>query len=161
MKKISLIVVSTILLASVISLNSCKKEEEKATKGLITGVTFTDWVDQDSNGDDWDSELQGYDPDIYFIIEDQDGNVLYDLGSNNRKENVGDVESFGWDFSSVEINLDTEFYIRLYDYDDLSSNDNMGSCGGIKLRDYVNKEPSTIPVSCDNMEYTLSVSWAK
>jgi len=158
MKKIFSYSMASFLILAMVSLNSCKKDEEvKELKGYITGITFTDWLDEDNNGDEWDNQLQGYDPDVYFVIEDASGNVLYNIGSENRKENVD--SSFGWTLNNLNINNDTKIYVRLYDYDDLSEDDDMGACGGFNLKSY--KGHSSFLINCDNMEYTLNVNWTR
>ena len=132
------------------------------TKCYITKITFTKFK-EDDNGYYWDSQAQGYYPDIYFVFEDEYNNQFYNAGSSNRIENVTSAPfNWSWSGSGLTFDLNKKFYVRLYDYDSTSSDDDMGACGGIKLIDYRNYPyPTKIDINCTNMAYTLTVNWTE
>lgn len=146
-----------------------KKEDEttttitvnsKPTTCYITSIKFTSYL-QDDNGYYWDNAAAGYYPDIYFLFADEGGNTIYNATSSNRIENVTSAP-FSWNFTSPGLTFDMNktFYVHLYDYDSLDSDDHMGGCGGNTLNNYNNYPyPSTITLSCSNMTVELSVTW--
>ncbi len=149
--KTKIILLFTLVSFVFVSTN-CKKDEPEPVAAKITKIYFYDWVDPDEPDDSG--------PDVYFTIEDANGKTLYNIGSDNR---IPDVEDeFYWYNLNIEINKDVKFYVRLWDYDPLDEDDDMGACGGIRFQDYikdVNNLPDHIDVSCDNMEYRLYITW--
>ena len=150
MKK-TMYLLGTLAVLGIVTLTSCKKEDPKPIAGVITKIVFYDWIDPDEADDSG--------PDVYFTIEDANGNTIYNLGSDNRIPDVEDI--FYWSNLNIELNLTTKFYVRLWDYDPLDYDDDMGACGGITLNTYANMEnpPEYIDISCDNMDYRIYVTW--
>lgn len=127
------------------------------TKCFVTGVRVTKYP-QTNNGSGWD--LNGY-PDIFYKIVDANNNILY-ADESKRKENYAS-QTATWNLPSgtgVEINLNQDFYIYLYDYDPTSADDYMSGCGGESPNDWISTTPpSSINWNCNDMNVTVYLVW--
>ncbi len=148
-----------ILFVSVTILSGCGKDTT-TTKCYITGVTVNKLPLTDENGENWDNELQGTYPDVYFkIISTDDGQLMYGMKTFDRKENTNGFP-IKWNFSGdgITIDIDKEFYLAFYDYDSMNDDDFMGKCGDHKLVDF--KYKTEVDIVCDEISYTLYLRWS-
>ena len=115
-----------------------------------------------SNGFNWDTSS---DPDIYFLISDSIGTLLFD-GSTGFKSNISSSNlPTGWSFTYPYIinNLSQGIYIHLYDNDvnDFPSNaDDYMDSVWLKMSGYTSTYPTTVYVSNNYLYITVKGTWS-
>ena len=156
----------TILLISalVCLLNSCNKEDASPTTTekpitysnfKITSVKINNIPFTDGNGSSWDVSSG---PDVYFRLTDKNdteytkGTQYNDILSSNLP--------FGWNFTKAfEINnLNTTFFVEIYDHDDLDSDDLIGIVG-FNASYFTNGYPTSIPLSNSGCDIVINGTW--
>ena len=135
--------------------------QDKPTRCFVAKITFTDYP-KNNAGLNWDNDSGGYYPDIYFLIANQDTSTIYlSPGVDSRIENVQSAPfSWEWVCFGVEIDINQTLYFHIYDYDSLSTDQWMATCGGFKLIDYLKYPyPNQITITCTNLSFVLDVTW--
>jgi hypothetical protein len=115
--------------------NVNKIEDEKSyTKLRIKQVKIDKIPFKDKNGETWDYSSGGFYPDIYYTINNEKEDRLYELNFLNRAENVNEKSlPFAFKLIDKEIIIDdlsSTFIVRLYDYDSFDEPDFIG---GVKI----------------------------
>jgi hypothetical protein len=112
---------------------ACKKDEPVEptfSKVIISKVTVLQFEDVDSNGDLWDDPID--DADVYFNVTYAGTNTsIFKLDPSNRYLNVDNSNvPLIWNPSTgILINsLYNPIDVDLWDYDNLSDDDYIGSC---------------------------------
>lgn len=98
----------------------------KISKVTIVNIPFT----KPGGTSGWDTDGTG--PDIYFQIQDQNSTVLFDVTSANRMNNVTpSLLPFFWTMTTpfAITDLTQSRYIELFDYDLVTTNEDMGYVG--------------------------------
>ncbi len=138
---------------------SCKKENVtpsysnfKVLSVEVLSIPFKNAV-----GADWDF-FDG--PDVFFNMEDINGNVLY-KGSDARRNNAQAKDlPFLWNFVNAHqiTNIEVTQYVTVYDYDFPDANDRIGYIG-FRLLDHKNGYPKTISKTTKDLAITIRGEW--
>jgi PKD repeat protein len=132
----------------------------RPTKVKMTKLTLTDFPESD-NGAGWDTNSA---PDIYFEVQNSDQNTLF---SSGYKENLLITQlpaSYSVGLPYTFNSLTSTYYIKFYDYDDLSTNDYMGGYY-FSLNSWVPDDglgyPSKLTFQSDvnELKFELTVEW--
>ncbi len=117
-------------LVAVFGLSSCEKETPQPSLTpvgyTITSLKLTKIPMVDADNASWDAGiLENGAPDIYFEIMNKDQTTTYFQSTYYE-----DVTSMpvSWNNVNKTFQVGTEYIVRFYDYDGLSSNDVMASC---------------------------------
>lgn len=107
--------------------SNCETEIEPSNI-IIESVTITRWPQFEAGGGNWD--LDGSGPDLTFSIGPANSTVFT---STQFVENA--VQGQSYLFNNLSIVLPnpgfTNYFIRLFDFDILDADDQMGSIGGL------------------------------
>ena len=153
--------IALLALVAVFGLSSCEKETLQPTLTpvgyTITSLKLTKIPMVDGNNASWDAGLlENGAPDIYFEIMDKGMTTTY--YQSNYYEDVTSMP-VSWNNVNKSFNVDTQYIIRFYDYDGLSSNDVMATC---LLQLYDNIAPRTTfewTDSSGKISFTLGLKW--
>lgn len=160
MKKVITIAASLIFLAT-----SCKKEEVTPTSNesevksytnfKITSVVVNTIPFNDNDGGSWDISSG---PDLYFKLIDGNS-TLYSKGTV-----YNDISSqslpLGWNLpKAFEINnINTTYFIELYDHDDIDSDDYIGYVSFLPYL-YSDSYPSSIVLEKNGSKVLVNGIW--
>jgi hypothetical protein len=135
------------------------------SKASITKITVKKFPPMKTSTLHWDNAMANYQPDIYYIITTQSGQVLRKLDETQRIEDLNPQRlpvSFSLAGNSFMINdLKETIFISLYDYDSFTLHDRVGVVG-FKLSDNMfgkNAYPEEITNSYQETEIAISVKW--
>jgi PKD repeat protein len=126
----------------------------KISKVTIVNIPFT----KPGGTSGWDTDGSG--PDVFFQIQDQNSNVLFDATSSNRLSDVTpSMLPFFWTMNNpfVITDLTQPRYIELWDYDLITANEDMGYVGFL-MSNYTtgsNAYPTTVTQT--NTTYGITV----
>lgn len=159
MKKTILIISALVCL-----LNSCKKEETAPTTPetpvsysnfKITSVKINKIPFTDGNGSSWDVSSG---PDVYFRLTDKN-DTEYTKGTQYNDVLSSNLP-FGWNFTKAfEINnINTTFFVEIYDHDDIDSDDLIGIVG-FNASYFTNGYPTSIPLSYSGCDIVINGTW--
>ena len=126
----------------------------KITKVTVVNIPFT----KPGGTSGWDTDGSG--PDVYFQIQDQNSTVLFDATSSNRINDVTpSMLPFFWTMNNpfVITDLSAPKFIELFDYDLITTNEDMGYVG-FTMSNYTNGS-SAYPtsVTATNTTYGITV----
>jgi PKD repeat protein len=133
-----------------------------ATKAKITKVTITSMPFTDGNGIGWDN-IPPSGPDLFFNIEDQNNNVLF----NGESARINDISQSSlpvfWNFTTPYsiTNFNNFIFITAYDYDPLDANDEIGYVSFL-MSNYTsgtNPYPTSITRTQNNVTVKLDLIW--
>lgn len=151
-----------ILIALIILLLSCRKEEKKPaeptyTNFKILSVKVSALPFQGANATDWDP-FDG--PDIFFNMEDASGTVLYNGSSKRFKDIDKNDLPLTWDFlTAYQItNLDVTHFVTVYDYDTIDPNDLVGYIG-FTMTNQKSGYPKTITKTSGALTVSITGEW--
>jgi PKD repeat protein len=128
----------------------------KITKITLIAIPFTNLT-----GGGWDSS-DG--PDVFFKIQDVNSTTLFDATSANKRDNlILSNLPISWDFTTPFniTDLSASRFIQFYDYDSLSSNDDMGYVGFL-FSNYTTGTtayPTTVTKTQNGITVTLNLTW--
>lgn len=128
---------------------------------VIEQVTITEWPPLQVNGAEWDDgALTGLAPDIYFDVANNDlGVVVFVLPVEDRIENAQSGANLVFDDLSIQLTdpVDTEFVVRVYDFDSFNTDDFLG---GVQANIYDPALPRSIILDAGvGVSITLDVSY--
>lgn len=127
----------------------------RPTSAKITYIKATGWSAYNSVGSPWDVSSP---PDIYFQVQDVGSNVLADYSSYVFTDASPPIQlNLSVPYSVPS--LATNYYIELFDYDNLDPDDDMGYVG-FKMSDYPTY-PSVINVTSATFGITveMGIQW--
>lgn len=153
---------NSIVLALIILLVSCKKEEKKPAEPIYTNfkilsVKISALPFLDASATEWDP-LDG--PDIFFNMEDAGSSVLYN-GSSQRFKDIDKSDlPLTWDFlTAYQItNIGVTHFVTVYDYDTIDPNDVVGYIG-FTMTDHKNGYPKTITKTSGSLTISINGEW--
>jgi len=127
----------------------------RPTTAKLTYIRATDWSVYNSSGSPWDFSNA---PDVYFQVQDVSSNVLADFSGTVFYDATPSIRL---DLSTPYTipSLTTNYYIQLYDYDELDPDDDMGYVG-FNMNNYPTY-PSTITITNNSFGITveLGIQW--
>jgi PKD repeat protein len=132
----------------------------RPTKVKMTKLTLTDFPETD-NGTGWDTNSP---PDVLFEIQNSSGAVLFSSGYKIDLLISQLPTSYSTGLPYTFTSLSTTYYIRFYDFDDLSSNDFMGGYY-FTLDSWVPDDGSGYPTelffesASSQLKFKLTVEW--
>lgn len=149
-------------------LMNCKEKDEtpdaSPSKMSITGVTINKFPSVDVDNNDWDGSLAGTHPDVYFVIYDGKDNVVYELPTANRKENLRNADlpytfTRSTPFCTFS-DLNQRFSVALFDFDSLDEDDFIGGLSDSKkLSEYGKNTPGYIDLVNGDYNFRVLVEW--
>ncbi len=160
MKKLFTKIIYLLIIGSLITLNSCKKDSETTpnyTNFKITSVKITAMPFLDGNNTSWDYTGG---PDVFFNMEDVNNTILLS-GSSSRFSDVSPSDlPLTWNLvSAYQItNISVTHYVTVYDYDTPDPDDLIGNVG-FKIEDYKNGYPTTISGTNGQLSVTITGNW--
>lgn len=158
--------VKALILALAVFTVSCKKTDTKPeepavvpsyTNFKILSVKVTAMPFIDGNTTSWDP-FDG--PDVYFNMEDQNSNILFN-GSSSRFNDINTNSlPLLWNFVNAHqiTNLNVTHFVTLYDYDTLDPNDLIGYVG-FTMIDHKSGYPKEVTKTSGSITITINGEW--
>ena len=126
----------------------------KISKVTIVNIPFI----KSGGTSGWDTDGTG--PDVFFQIQDQNSNVLFDQTSAGRTNNVTpSMLPFSWNITNpfVITNLTQSRFIQLFDYDLITANKDMGYVGFLMTNYTTGSNAYPLTVTETNTTYGVTV----
>ena len=152
----------SLLLLLIFSLAACDSggsdEEGPIRRAVITDVTVEAFPDERPDGSAWDSDLSGLtsDPDVYFELYDEDGDLIYTTVSDEESNvDSGPVE---WELDpGITFNrFDQMLLVQVFDKDP-SGEELMAETETFTLATLVEQERTFITLESANGDTIVTV----
>ena len=145
---------------------SCKKPnptyEPSYSRFKINQISLTSFPMTDAGGVSWDVGFSGYEnPDVYVMVEDTVGNLLFDGTTDVRNDLVSSALPITFTPSTpIQIeDLSSIYAISVYDDDiQLTADDLMGKLM-LKLADYKSGYPTSITLTSSGTTVIVNGTW--
>ena len=124
----------------------------------ITEVAITEFPCDKPNGDDWDGGLSDPDPDIYYVLFNNDNGLELDSTDGDEFSNTECGEIITWDSDYRTRDLDLPLQFELYDEDDINSDDFMGATREGDLNEAFDQPTLTVG-GPDGVTVRLRLEW--
>ena len=161
LKTLLLRILPLLLIGVVAGCDSNPLRANDVRRGFIYEFELEDFPSFQPDGNDWDSGLTSPDPDIYLVFETRSGELIAETAPIPNVDSR-DLPVF-YDVPSVEVGLDEEVYVVLYDDDGLLDDEFIDEIGPFQLGDYLESdlnESFRVLSDSGDSEVRLRVRWS-